>query len=211
MITQHTTELEVLAMKKDRVFVFIILHGCLLLLVCLSCGETKYGFGDKLYSGTELLAMDKQENDAMLLQIAPTDAPVGGSLVVVIPTDEFLVQTYGASNPGSRRDIMRKWSDMQLQLLRNQLIAMIEALRKRALFEMVEWRQSVDPEQETFETDFALIWPAKKDTEWLFRTRTQTTHEAAPIARGPSSLSRRQWITIWLNNIEEAAREAKEQ
>ena len=211
MIAELGIAMEVTRMKKDRGFVFNILFGWLLLLGCLSCGETKYRYGNKLYSRTELLARDKQESDAMLSQITPTGAPIGGSLVVFIPTDEFLIQTFSTADKGNRPDIMHDWADLQLQLLKNQLISMIEALRKRALFEKLDWRQSVDPEQEAFEVDFGLIWPAKKDTEWLLRTRTQAIHEATPVARGPSSLSRLQWVTIWLNNIEEAAREAKEQ
>lgn len=198
-------------MKKDRVFVFNIIYGCLLLLVCLSCRETKYGYGDKLYSRNEFLAMVKQENDAMLSQIFPTDAPVGGSLVVVIPTEEFLAKAYGPEDPESRRRTPRDQLDLQMQLLRNDQMTSVEAVRKRALFETVDWRQSVDPEQETFETDFALIRPARKDADWLLRTRRQTTQDGSPIAMGPSSASPIQRITIWLNNIEEAARKAKHQ
>jgi hypothetical protein len=209
VIDMHETESEISHMKKNHVFVFNIVFGCILVFVCLSCGETKYRLGDKLYSRTELLAMDKKEYDEMLSQISPTNAPVGGSLVVIIPTDEFLVQTIGASNQGVQRDIMRKWSDLQLQLFRNHIIAMVEALRRRALFDTVEWRQSIDPEQEAFEADFALVWPAKKDTEWLLKNRTQTIQEATSIARGPSSLSRLQWMTIWLDNIEVAAKKLK--
>lgn len=185
-------------MKMNHVIVPMTI--CLLLLGCLSCGEVKYRAGDKLYSRTELLAMQKQKNEAMLSQIAPIEKPVGGSLVVIIPTEELLRQAYGFAGPGSRNDTTR---DSGLQFTMNAFSVMVEAVRRRGLFDTVDCRESADPEQETFETDFALIRPAKKETDWLLRT--QTSQDATPITYGPPGASPFQWITIWLNNIEDAA------
>lgn len=192
-------------MKKDQAFVFVLPVVCILFLSCLSCREEKYLVGNKLYSGTELLAMQKQKNDAMLSQIAPTDTPVGGSVVVIIPTDEFFAQTYGFANGGSRPDAT---PDLWLQLSVNPFMTMVEAVRRRGLFETVECRRSTDPERETFEIDFALIRPAKKETDWLLKTRTQMSQDAALVRLGPSGSSPLQWMMVWLNNVEEAAREA---
>lgn len=208
MITVDTAKPEVLHTKKDRVFGFILLYGCLLLLGCLSCGEQKYLVDNKLYFESEVVAMRTQKNDEMLSQIVPTDKPLGGSLLVVIPTDEHLLEACGCADLASRRNMPRHWLDFQVQLHRNDYIAMVEAVRKRALFETVAWRQSADPEQEAFEADFALIRPASKGTDWLLRTRT--TQNTTSVAVGPSSLSWSQEIMIWLNNIEEAAKKTKE-
>ena len=150
-----------------------------------------------LQNGNAGMALQKQDNDEMLSQISTTDTPVGGSLCVLIPTDEFLAGPKGHLNT--------------LQLNKNQFMAVIEAVRRRGLFETMELRQSINPEQEAFETDFALVRPAKKKTEWLLRVQTQAGHDVVPIASAPTSLSRFQQIMIWLSNIEEAATKTKQQ
>ncbi|MBN1361069.1 MAG: hypothetical protein JW993_10770 [Sedimentisphaerales bacterium] len=190
----------------------IVLQFVLSLVVfgCFSCGEPKYLIGNKIYSGREFVAQRRQEHDLVLSLIVPTDTPVGGSLVVIIPTDELIARTFGSAKLRGAAEARTGRLNVPYEIVKDQFETMIEAVRKRGIFENVEWRTSTDPEQEPFETDFALIYPARKEAEWLLRNRTQAGYNTTPIAFAPSSLSQFQRTMVWLNNVEQASRRARQ-
>ena len=199
-------------MKRD-VLTAVSIGFCLLLLSGISCAPLDTG-----NSAAEGIAKRKADSDAIVAQISPAEAKVSGSLVVIIPTDESLVRTFIVPHPG------QKVSDFQLEVHKIKVLAMVEAVRKRHAFDSVQCRQSVDPEQESFDEDFALIYPAKMNLkgrdlspewdriysftapDWLLKVRKQSGAKPVPIEYAPSSLSRLQQMTIWLENVEAAAR-----
>jgi len=198
---------------KCKVLAAFSIGFCLLLLSGISCAPTGNGS-----SSAEGLDKRKADSDTLVAQISPAEVKVSGSLVVIIPTDESLVRTFMVPRPG------QKVSDFQLEMHKIKVLAMVEAVRKRHAFDSVQCRQSVDPEQESFDEDFALIYPAKMNLkhrdlspewdriysftapDWLLKVRKQSGHKPMPIEYAPSSLSRLQQMTIWLDNIETAAR-----
>lgn len=198
---------------KCKVLTAVWSGFCLLLLSSVSCAPLGNG-----NSAAEGLAKRRADSDALVAQISPAEAKISGSLVVIIPTDESLVRTFMVPRPG------QKVNDFTLQVHKNKVLTMVEAVRKRHAFDSVLCRQSVDPEQESFDEDFALIYPAKMNLkrrdhspewdrifaftapDWLLKIHKQSEHKPVPIEYAPSSLSRFQQMTIWLDNIETAVR-----
>jgi hypothetical protein len=146
--------------------------------------------------------------DAGLQQVGQADEPVGGSLVVVIPTDERLWERWAA----------RGWKPEQREQLvrdsKNELLSMVEAIKKRALFDSVRLQQSDNPEQVSFEEDFALIEPVNQIRQWLLRTREQTAQRVIKLqtvdVSMPYAEAYAQWFIIWLDSVEQAAKNLKD-
>jgi hypothetical protein len=185
----------------------------LLLLSGVSCSPVGNGT-----FAAEGLAKRKADSDAIVAQISPAEVKVSGSLVVIIPTDESLVRTFMVPRPG------QKVNDFTLQVHKNKVLTMVEAVRARHAFDSVQCRPSADPERESFDEDFALIYPAQMNLnrrdlspewdrifsftapDWLLKVRQPSGREPVPIEYGPSSLSLPQQMAIWLDNIETAAK-----
>lgn len=154
----------------------------------------------------------------MLSQVAPIKAPIGGSVVVILPTDESILQAqvvslrqaYGKAGADFSRPTP-EGADFMVQSARIELLSMVEAVRKRGLFDKVKWRQSADPGQEHFDQDFALVRPGQKNADWLLSSQRQFGQSGVPIQMGASSLSSFQQKTIWLTRIEEAVRKLNQQ
>jgi len=198
---------------RHEVLVAVSIGCCLLLLIGVSCAPLGKG-----NSAAEALAKRKADSDALVAQISPAQAKISGSLVVIIPTDESLVRTFMVLRPD------QEVKDSQLQAHKIKVLAMVEAVRRRHAFDSVQCRQSVDPERESFDEDFALIYPAKMNLnyrdrssewdriysftapDWLLKVRKQSAQEPVRIEFASSSFSRLQQMTIWLDNIETAAR-----
>lgn len=198
---------------KCEVLAAVSIGFCLLLLSGVSCAPLGNG-----NSAAEGLAKRKADSDALIAQISPAEMKVSGSLVVIIPTDESLVRTFMVPHPG------QEVHDFTLQVHKIKVLAMVEAVRTRHAFDSVQCRQSVDPGRESFDEDFALIYPAEMNLnrrdlspewdriyaftapDWLLKVGKQSGHKPVPIEYAPSSLSRLQQMAIWLDNIEAAAR-----
>jgi hypothetical protein len=143
--------------------------------------------------------------DAGLLQIGPVQEPVGGSVVVIIPTNESLLERWfksGWKPPAEQHDYLVESS-------KNELLAMVKALRKRSLFDNVRLLQSDNPDQVSFDEDFALINPANRIREWLIRIREPMTERTIKVQVLDSNMSYSQWFSRWLDSIEEAAKNLK--
>lgn len=178
-----------------------------LLFTSASCAP-KYGYDDRWYSSADdALAAQKQASDASLAQIAPTESPVGGSVVLITPSDELLLERWVA--PHSKAKPTDDQVDYLVRSNRNQMLFLVEAMRRNHAFDQVQWRRSADPEREHFKEDFAVILTADK-LEWSLRARTQTAQNAVSVETGPASLSALQQTTIWLRSIEQNARKLKE-
>ena len=71
------------------------LRKSLLLILCeslIACaGTIKYSYNHVIYDSPEpALAAQKAENDAILSAVKPIDHPVGGSVIVVLPSKSYL-------------------------------------------------------------------------------------------------------------------------
>lgn len=192
---------------KFPVRVFLSISVCCLSLSGMSCASSAYRYHDKVYSSPrEALAAMEQDLDSVLAQITPSQTPVGGSVVVLTPSDELLLKQW--VTPGTRFKPTRAQTDFMLQSSRKNTLFLVEALRRTSLFDKAEWRQSADPDQERFDEDFAVV-RAAKSPKWALKTKTRMGHSTAPLETGPASLSLFQQTAIWLRRIEEAARGAR--
>ena len=88
---------------------------------------------------------------------------------------------------------------------------MVEAVRKRNLFDSVELQQAENPEEVPFNEDFALVLPATRDAEWGIRVQGQDARVPTTIRLGPESQSHLQRLTTWLERIEKVARKSRQQ
>lgn len=157
----------------------LLIAFCLSSLSCVSCAPQGNREPD-----IQALAKQKADNDALVAQIPPAEVPVGGSIVVIIPTDESLIKTTLKLPPGY------KHKDFVLQWYKNKLLTMVDAVRRRHSFDTIQCCQSVGPEQEHFEEDFALICPIKFNPEWLLKARAQAGYDPVPVEFGAPPLSR---------------------
>jgi hypothetical protein len=85
------------------------------------------------------------------------------------------------------------------------ITSMVDAIRKRSLFDAVTFRQCVDPAKEAFSEDFALFLSATPKSEWWLKLKNLPGKAPIAIETPVSSLSPLQRITFWLDSIEKAA------
>lgn len=197
-------EQEVRFMKLD-VSILVLCTTCLLSLSSVSCEQAPPKYGDSSLAQNDAFATQKQMYDAGLLQIGPVQEPVGGSVVVIIPTDERLLERWlksGRKPPADQHDYLVEYS-------KNELLTMVKALRKRSLFDNVRLRQSDNPDQVSFDEDFALINPANRIREWLVMMREPMAQRTIKVQALDLKMSYSQWFSRWLDSVEEAAKNLK--
>jgi hypothetical protein len=187
--------------------------GLLVLLVCsvfVSCTTYKatYRHGNVIYDQPEpALAAQKAELDTIVSKMPPTDHPVGGSAIVIVPSVSIAVKTlvvWRGSDPSQEQK--EKLMRFTATGLVNGYRSRGEEIQKRRIFERVVITESDSPENATFSEDVAILlivkdgkpgWFVKKgDRKALVLTEIEEVSTAVPPV---------QREILWLDKVEKAS------
>jgi hypothetical protein len=185
---------------------------CLLLLIpslmLMSCAKINYNYNSVSYESPELaLAAQKAEYDEFLSKMTPTRDPIHGSAIIVIPTvaynEKNFVSFTGFEPSG---EMKRKMADYTGTLLYNRNRYECEAVEKRRIFDKVTFASSDNPENSYFDEDFALLYFKKDGAGRWFLKRKKDSSNLISIEAMSTSLPPIQGMSLWLNNVEKAAK-----
>ena len=189
---------------KLGMLILVLLTACLLALSVVSCDQAQSKRVDSLVTtqrdmNTRLI----EEYKGAVLQVGPVEEPIGGSAVVIIPTDDFVLQLFEKT----MRKVPARQVDLMVQHRKDYFFVIVEALRRRSLFDEVELVQS-DDQYPSFDEDFAVI-PSRTNLEWIVKQREPMQQRSIQVQARDSSMSFRQWLTILLDSIEQGAKDLK--
>ncbi|MFH1769644.1 MAG: hypothetical protein ABH833_03185 [Parcubacteria group bacterium] len=113
----------------------------ILLLVSISvvgCATATYHAGNEIfYSSAEALQRLNEISSSILAGIQPTDHPVHGRALFLLPSDNEIQKNYIRwSNNASRLE--KEQVDYTITFIRNDKITVADAARKRGIFDSVE-------------------------------------------------------------------------
>lgn len=170
----------------------------------LSCSREQSKRNDDIATGQQRInAKLIQEYRAAMLQVGPVEEPVGGSAVVIIPTDDYFLEQCNRvlAKPTPQQ------ADLMVQQSRDKFLARVEALRRRSLFDEVELVRN-DDQDPYFDEDFALI-PSITKPEWVVIRREPRERRTIPVPARDLSKPFSERLRVWLDEVEEAARDLR--
>jgi hypothetical protein len=180
----------------------------ILYLSLIACaGTIKYSYNHVIYDSPEpALAVQKAENDVILSAVEPINHPVGGSVIVVLPSKSYFVRNmvdWKGHEP--REQIKEQINNFNFTLKNNDLRARGEALEKRRIFDRVVITDNDNPEQIAFTEDTGLFFFKKYGKEqWFLKKKNSNT--MIEIEETSTAFPKAQRLMWWLDNIEKIAR-----
>jgi hypothetical protein len=108
---------------------------CSVLFIAILAGCTRYTVhGETFGSSSEALQKQSEIHAHILNKITPTDKPVHGTALVLIPSDVEIHKNYirSGSNPSIREQI-----DYLIMGSKNNFQCMADAIRKRGIFDSI--------------------------------------------------------------------------
>jgi len=198
--------------KKSRLILLAVFSAIPLLLI--SCSEINYRYNNINFETPEAaLAVQKDEIDSILAKINPTENPVGGTAIVILPSKEYIKKSFVGWNgpnpwPKPSQETIEKAYDYNATLLINGLQCVGRAIDKRHIFDNVVITQNDDPEKAVFSKDFAIILFKNKEgrAQWFVKRKKDIAGNFIPIEESSTILPPVQQMILRLDKIEYAAR-----
>jgi hypothetical protein len=174
----------------------------------MSCaGKITYSYNNVGYETPEpALAAQKAELDTILSKITPTNHPIGGSAVVILPSISYVVKNFVVwrGNEPSQ-EMKEKAVNYHATILYNDWRARGKAVEKRQIFDRVVITNSDDPEKAAFNEDIALSLFKKDDkAQWFFKKKNSSSFMV--IEEISTALPPIQRLILWIDNVEKIAR-----
>ena len=176
-----------------------------LLAVTLVGCMKKYMIGKEVFTSRD--QADLRHNEMInhtLLGIHPTRNPVGGTVLVSLPTPETIERTGITVISGSRTAIPNWQKDFLRDFLMREYEAMVNALKQRGIFNDVMLIRSDDPpgvSMEGYEFLIYLFNPSAGVAGWYMRGRDWSGPQVIRM-EGNDRLAK---VLSWLESIEELA------
>jgi hypothetical protein len=186
-----------LSKKAVNIFlIFTIFYGC---------GPSTFFYKKGKYASTDA-AFRAQRNDIkkMLSEIGPTQNPLGGKALVVLPSRKLIEKEmiYFMPNPKSQ------WIEYPVSTAENTIDAMAGTLPKRKIFEEVSIIKNDKPESVTLYNEYSIIIyllvTGPDQFQWYLKTFS--SDEPVPIYFNQSfAINSSQRALSWLDYIEKTA------
>ena len=185
-----------------------VLGALSLILLLAGCTGPRYRFGEVWYDSREAAlqaAQQKFTQDASA--IAPTQAPIGGRAVYVIPSRELIqsrgirVRSFGRIPTPEQIDYVVAVSELSMQ-------SYAEALQRRRLFDHIKVLNSGTPESvrmPEYDATIYLLLKGPDHVQWFLRTASSQI--PIPIYFDTSLPEGASRLMSWLESIERLSRE----
>lgn len=176
-------------------------------LLFMSCASKRsYTYNYVAYEEPEpALAAQKADIDAILSKITPTNHPIGGSAVVILPSVSYLERNFPVVWKGVEpsQEFKEKASNFFATSTINNMRSRGQALEKRRIFDRVVIVNSDNPENASFDEEIALLL-FKKDGEaqWFLSKKGRPLSTMIAIPTISTALPPVQREILWLENVE---------
>jgi hypothetical protein len=189
-------------------------RGLLVLLACssfFSCTiyRNTYNYGNLAYDQPEsALAAQQTEIDIIVSQIPPTDHPVGGSAIIIVPSVSIAMKTLvGWRGSEPRQEQKDKFMRFTATSLVNGFRGRGEEIQKRRIFDRVTITESDSPENATFSEDTAILLIVKNGNPvWLVKNGEKESPVQTEIEEVSMAVPPVQRNILWLDRVEKALR-----
>jgi hypothetical protein len=189
---------------------------CWILLILLvlglsSCASSKVAFRyDSIsYDSPEAaLAAQKRDIESILSSISPTQTPVGGSAIVIIPSTAYAKKQFVVwKGPEPAAETKDKSLNFVALALVIGWRMMGDAIDKRRIFDTVIINESDDPENAASSEDIAIVLLKHKEGKgrWFVR-RKNGRRDMIPIEEMSTALPPMQRTVLWLDKVENVAK-----
>lgn len=178
--------------------------------ILMSCGgKLTYKYNNVGYETLEpALAAQKADIEAIVSKITPTNHPVGGSVVVILPSVPYVVKNFVVWNgPEPSQEMKEKSDNFVATTLINSWRSIGTSIEKRRIFDRVVITDSGDPENASFTADIALLL-FKKDgkAQWFLKMKKGNSSDIREIEEISTALPPVQRLILWLDNVEKLSR-----
>ncbi len=176
-----------------------------LFIVFISSGCATYTFNNVNYDTPEkALSAQAQLQKEISDQITPTDTPINGSVVVILPSDSLILKEYvqvkGKGTPS--KDKSNPLLNYVITSFKSSMGFLADYLIKRKLFTDVKVIDSENLENADFSEDFAIY--ATKEGPVL---KKKGLRDSIPIHFNPNpKLTPKERIMDWFIKVENAAK-----
>jgi hypothetical protein len=189
-------------------------NGLFMLLVCsvlISCAAPKitYRYGNVSYEQPEpALAAQKADIDSLVSRIPPTDHPVGGSAIVIVPSVSMAMKTLVQwKGPEAGQEQQEKAIRYHATTLVNGYKGKGEIIQKRRIFDRVVITESDSPENAAFSEDTAIVLVTKNGKlTWVVKNGKTKPPVQTEIEVITTALPPVQREILWLDKVEKASR-----
>ena len=175
-----------------------------------ACVSTKiaYNYNHVSYESPErALSAQKANCDLLLSTITPTTNPVGGVAVFISPSIKYIKENICSyKGPAISNEMKNQTFDWNAKSLLDSYRCMSESIEKRRIFDRVIFTSCDNPERATFSENIAILLFKKDVNIQYFIKRKSNPDYFIPIEEISTAFPPIQGLTIWLNNIETAAR-----
>lgn len=179
------------------IITIIFLYGCI--------SQSVYGYKGAQYASSEA-ALQAQRDDInqMIAEIKPTNNPLSGKALVVLPSRRLIESKAIKLLTGS---LSRHWIEHLLTAVELENDARAEALKRRKIFEEIAVTKSDQPETVTSPNyNFIIYLKLMSPDQMQWYLKTSSTNKSFPIY-SDQSLPGMQQIFFWLDYIEKTAAE----
>jgi hypothetical protein len=182
----------------------------ILLVSCVNVINNYTYKGINYESPEQAFAAQKSELETPLNQVTPTKNPVGGSAVILLASKRHLLNNCGRISWVGSPSKLGEQLDFHANLNSNRLQFLQQAIKKRKIFDEVKTFTSDDPENASFDSDFAIILLYRSGGQMTFLKKKENPANLSRIAALSSEVSSALPpalnLILWLDNIEKTAR-----
>lgn len=173
------------------------------LFIVSSCATVyRTGYDNVAYDTPEkALSARLIKQKEILEQITPTDTPINGSVVFILPSETLILQKYIATHvKGEPSQDQIKQRSYLVSIIKNELSFFANGLTKRKLFSDVKIIESEKLEDADFSEDYAVY---AIHGQWFLKKKEGTP---IPIQVNHKLPTPKEQLMDWFGNIEKAAK-----
>ena len=190
-------------LSANSVVLFVI--SAFIVVLVIGCSTVKYHYNNILYNTPEAaLQAQRERMNGDLSLITPTENPLGGRVLCVIPSRD-LIEKNGIRKFGTPKPEAINYAVSSTEL---GLDSQSEALRGRKIFDEVRVVKSGDPESVTmigYELTIYYVMKSPDQVQWFLKVLPNKIPFPIYIDTSlPQGMPR---LMDWLKNIEKLSRE----